>query len=74
MLGHGLGNRAAKSWHGAVGFRVRFFHRPADDISSEPAGGQGNLATNTVAQDCVFLIFSIIFVIHVIFISICYTL
>ena len=37
-------------------FRVRFFFRPADALlSSKPGGGQGNLATHTVAQDCMFL-------------------
>ena len=37
-------------------FRVRFFFRPADALrSSEPGGGQGNLATHTVAQDGVSL-------------------
>ena len=35
---------------------MRFVFRPADALlSSEPGGGQGNLATHTVAQDCVFL-------------------
>ena len=42
-------------------FRVRFFCRPADALlSSEPGGGQGNLATPTVAQDCICcLLFSV---------------
>ena len=33
-----------------------FFCRPADALfSSDPGGGQGNLATHAVAQDCMFL-------------------
>ena len=55
VRGHGLGNRAAKQRHGTVGFSCSFFCRPADALlSSEPGGGQGNLATHTVAQDCMF--------------------
>ena len=35
-----------------------FFCRPADALlSSEPGGGQGKLATHTVAQDCMFCLF-----------------
>ena len=41
--------------------RVRFFCRPADALlSSEPGGGQGNQATHTVAQDCMFRILSFV--------------
>ena len=66
MLGHGRGIRAAKLMHGTVGFRVRFFlFRPADALlSSEPRGGQGNLATHTTV--CFCLLF---FVMEVILIS-----
>ena len=48
-----------------VGFSCSFFFfwflfRPADaPLSSEPGGGQGNLATHTMAQDCVFVLFSL---------------
>ena len=45
-----------------------FFCRPADALlSSEPGGGQGNLATPTVAQDCMFCL--LFFVMHVILFS-----
>ena len=54
-------------------FRVRFFFRPADPLlSSEPGGGQGNLATHTVAQDCMFL--SYFLVVHVILFSLCHVI
>ena len=40
-------------------FRVRFCCCPADALlSSEPGGGQGNLATHTVAQDCICLLYT----------------
>ena len=49
-------------------FRVRFPCRPADALlSSEPGGGQGNLATHTVAQDCMFCLLA--FVTHVVLFS-----
>ena len=49
-------------------FRVRFFCRPADALlSSEPGGGQGKLATHTVAQDCMFCL--LVFVMHVVLCS-----
>ena len=52
---------------------VFFFCRPADAfLSSEPGGGQGNLATQTMAQDCMFCL--IFFVMHVTLFSLCYTL
>ena len=45
-----------------------FFCRPTDALlSSEPGGGQGNLATRTVAQDCMFCLIS--FVMHVVLFS-----
>ena len=48
-----------------------FFCRPADALlSSEPGGGQGNLATHTVAQGCMFC--RLFFVTHVILFSLCY--
>ena len=68
VLGHGLGNRAAKLRCG--GFSCLFiFFRPADSLlSSEPGGGQGNLDTHTVAQDCMFyLIFSVMHAISFLF-------
>ena len=35
-----------------------FFSRPTDAfLSPEPGGGQGNLATHTAAQGCVYFIF-----------------
>ena len=66
VRGHGLGNRAAKQRHGTVGFSCSFFFcRPADALlSSEPGGGQGKLATHTVAQDCMFSLLS--FAMHVV--------
>ena len=49
------------------------FCRPADALpSSEPGGGQGNLATHTVAQDCMFCL--LLFTINVILFSLCYAL
>ena len=55
VLVHGLGNRATKLRHGTVGFSCSSFCRPADaPLNSEPGGGQGNPATLTVAQDCMF--------------------
>ena len=48
-------------------FFFAFFSRPADALlSREPGGGQGNLATHTVAQDCVILFFTffVLFVMH----------
>ena len=43
VLGHGLGNQAAKLRHGTVGFSCSFFfNRPADALlSSEPGGRLG---------------------------------
>ena len=68
MLGHGLGNRTTKLRHGTVGFRVRFFFvLPTPPSAPSRGGGQGNLATRTVAQDCVFLFY--LFVVHVILFS-----
>ena len=66
VLGHRLRNRAAKGWHGTVGFSCSSLLRPADTLRSAPSrgGGQGNLATRTVAQDCVLFCF-IFFVMHV---------
>ena len=50
---------------------VFFCCRPADALlSSEPGGGQGNLATLGVAQDCMFCL--LFFVMHVILFSLCY--
>ena len=48
VRGHGLANRAAKQRDGTVGCLCSFFFcRPADALfSSEPGGGQGNLATH----------------------------
>ena len=41
---------------GLLVFRVRFFFRLAEGLlSSDPGGGQVNLATHTVAQDGVSL-------------------
>ena len=56
VLGQGLGNWAAKLRHRTVDFSCSFFFCcPADALlSSEPGGGQGTLATHTVAQDCMF--------------------
>ena len=52
--GHGLGNRAAKQRHGTIGFSCSFFFVVLPTPSSAPSrgGGQGNLATHTVPQDC----------------------
>ena len=48
-----------------------FFCRPADGLlSPQPGGGQGNLATLAVAQDCMFCL--IFFLMHVILFSLCY--
>ena len=62
VLGHGLGDRAAKLRHVTAGSSCSFSCPPADALlSSEPGGGQGNLATHTVAQDCIFcLLFSLL--------------
>ena len=62
VLGHGLGNRAAKMGHGTVVFSVRFFFvLPTPSSASSRGGGQGNLATHTVAQDCaLFCFFSLL--------------
>ena len=66
VRGHGLGNRVAKQRHGTVGFSCSFF--PADALlSSELGGGQGKLATHTVAQDWMFCLLS--FVMHVVLFS-----
>ena len=66
VRGHGLGNRVAKQRHGTVGFSCSFF--PADALlSSELGGGQGKLATHTVAQDCMFCLLT--FVMHVVLFS-----
>ena len=64
VLGHGVSNRAAKLRHGTERFLCSFvFCRPADALLiSEPGGGQGNLATHTVVQDCMFCL--IFFVMH----------
>ena len=69
VLGHGLGNRAAKQRHGTVGSSCSFFFvvLPTPSSSSEPGGGQGNLATHTVAQDGMFCLIS--FVMHVVLFS-----
>ena len=69
VRGHGLGNRAAKQRHGTVGFSCSFFFfSPADALlSSEPGGGQVNLAAHTVAQECMFRLLS--FVMHVVLFS-----
>ena len=49
-----------------------FFCRPADGLlSPQPGGGQGNLATLAVAQDCMF--YALFLVVHVILFSLCYT-
>ena len=70
VRGNGLGNRAAKQRHGTVGFSCSFFCRPADALlRSEPGDGQGNLATHTVAQDCMFCL---LFLRHVVLFSLCY--
>ena len=51
--------------------RVRFFFRPAGAlVSFEPGGGQGNLTTHAVAQDCMFCL--IFFAMHVILFSLWY--
>ena len=52
-------------------FHAHFFCRPADAfLNSEPGGGQGNLATYTVAQDCIFCL--LFFLMHVILFFLCY--
>ena len=52
VRGRGLGNRAAQQRHRTVDFSCSFFCRRADALlSSEPGGGQRNLATHTVEQD-----------------------
>ena len=43
-----------------------FFRRADALLSSEPGGGQGHLATHTVAQDCMFFCL-LFFVMHVLF-------
>ena len=69
VRGDGLGNRVAKQRHGTVGFSCSFFFcRPVDALlSPEPGGRQGNLATYTVGQDCIFCLLS--FVMHVVLFS-----
>ena len=48
-----------------------FFCPPADAVLSlEPGGGQGTLATYTVAQDSMFCL--LFFVMHVFLFSLCY--
>ena len=66
VRGHGLDNRAAKQRHGTVGFSCSFFFVVLPTPSSAPSrgGGQGNLATHTVAQGCMFCLLS--FVMHVV--------
>ena len=69
VRGHGLGIQAAKQRHGTVSFSCSFFFsRPANAVlSSEPRGGQGNLATHTVAQDCIFCL--LFFVMQIVLLS-----
>ena len=55
MPGRGLGNRAAKLWHGTVGFLHSFLFRPASSPPLGTGGVLGIFATPTVAQDCVLL-------------------
>ena len=70
MLGQGLRNRAAKLRYGTVVFSCSFFwsswRRP---LQLRVGGGQGSLATHTVAQEYMFCLF---FVMHVILFSLCY--
>ena len=73
VRGHGLGNRAAKQRHGTVGFSCYvFFCRPTDALLiSEPGGGQGNLASCTVAQDCMFSLLSVVMHVVLFFLFMC---
>ena len=74
VLGRGRGNRAAKSRHGTVVFSCAFRFRPADALLSPSRGdGQGDLATHTVAQNCVlFCLFSLLCMLYCLF-SVSYT-
>ena len=57
VLGHELGNQAAKLMHGTVFFSRSFLFSPAYALlSPEPGGGQGNLAIHTTACICLILI------------------
>ena len=50
---------------------LAFFCCPTDDlVSSEPGAGQGNLATHTVAQNCMFCL--LFFLMHVMLFYLCY--
>ena len=61
VLGHELGNQAAKLMHGTVFFSRSFLFSPAYALlSPEP---EGSLATQTVAQACVVFCY-IFFAIH----------
>ena len=71
MLGRGLGNQAAKLGHGTMFFVFVSLLSCRCPPHPRPGGAarQGNLATHTVAQDCVMFIF---FVMRVILPSLCY--
>ena len=58
-------NRGTGLYFFLVLFFVVFFCRPVDALfSSEPGGGQGNVSTLAVAQDCIFcLLFFVMYVI-----------
>ena len=71
VLGHGLGIGRLNWGRGLSIFCDRLsFVLPTPSSAPSRGGGQGNLATHTVAQDCVSFCF-IFFVIHVIFSSLC---
>ena len=59
VRGHGLGNRAAKQRHGAVGFPCSFLScRLANALlSTEPGGGQGKMALTEWHRTVRFVIF-----------------
>ena len=71
VLGHGLGIGRLNWGRGLSIFCDRLsFVLPTPSSVPSRGGGQGNLATHTVAQDCV--LFCLFYVMHVILSSLCY--
>ena len=72
VLGHGLGNRAAKLRHGTVGFSCSFFFVVLPTPSSAPSRGAAKviwLLTQWHKTVCFYPLFSVM---HVILFYLCY--